>query len=167
MIKDIGYGPKNLGLDDDEIQSRVERALIRVGLDIEEVGEKSPFELSGGQKRRVAFAGVLAMEPDVLILDEPTAGLDPEGRESVLELLRTLNKDSDMTIIMISHYMDEVAQSASRILVMEKGKIAMDGTPREVFAQHDKLMELGLDVPFTIKISEAMGKRGKKICNTL
>ncbi|MEX1376573.1 MAG: energy-coupling factor transporter ATPase [Eubacteriales bacterium] len=163
VIKDISYGPKNLGIDDEEIKTRVEKALIQVGLDIEEVGHKSPFELSGGQKRRVAFAGVLAMEPEILILDEPTAGLDPQGRNEVLQLLKELNEKKNMTIIMISHYMDEIAYACSKVMVMDGGKVAMYDTPREVFKNYDKLSELGLDVPFTLQLAQKLKDRGVNI----
>ena len=165
VIKDISYGPKNLGIDDEEISRRVHSALEHVGLDIDEVGHKSPFELSGGQKRRVAFAGVLAMEPDILILDEPTAGLDPQGRKEVLELLKRLNSQDNMTIIMISHYMDEIAYVCSKVLVMDSGDVVMYDTPKEVFKHYDKLTELGLDVPYTLKLAEQMRQRGVIIDN--
>jgi len=165
VIKDISYGPKNLGIDDEEISRRVHSALEHVGLDIDEVGHKSPFELSGGQKRRVAFAGVLAMEPDILILDEPTAGLDPQGRKEVLELLKRLNSQDNMTIIMISHYMDEIAYVCSKVLVLDSGDVVMYDTPKEVFKHYDKLTELGLDVPYTLKLAEQMRQRGVIIDN--
>lgn len=160
VIKDIAYGPKNLKLDSIDIDNRVHLAMDRVGLDYDKIGEKSPFELSGGQRRRVAFAGVLAMEPDVLILDEPTAGLDPKGRTDVLNILINLKKKENMTIIMISHYMDEIAEVSSRVIVMDNGKIAMDGTPKEIFARYDELKALGLDVPYTVQLQNALSKRG-------
>ena len=163
VIKDVSYGPKNLGMDDEEINRRVHHAIEQVGLDIEEVGEKSPFELSGGQKRRVAFAGVLAMEPDILILDEPTAGLDPQGRKEVLELLKRLNSEGNMTIVMISHYMDEIAYACSKVLVMESGNVEMYAAPKEVFRHFDRLTELGLDVPYTLRLAEEMKKHGVEI----
>jgi len=163
VIKDISYGPKNLGMDDEEIEKRVKYALEHVGLDINEVGHKSPFELSGGQKRRVAFAGVLAMEPDILILDEPTAGLDPQGRKEVLALLKRLNNEDNINIIMISHYMDEIAYVCSKVLVMDNGQVEMYDEPREVFKHYDRLIELGLDVPYTLKLKEQLRKRGVEI----
>lgn len=163
VIKDVAYGPKNLGMDDEEIDRRVKYALEHVGLDIDEVGDKSPFELSGGQKRRVAFAGVLAMEPDILILDEPTAGLDPQGRKEVLELLKRLNAEDKINIIMISHYMDEIAYVCSKVLVMDNGQVEMYDEPREVFKHYDRLVELGLDVPYTLKLKEQLRKRGINI----
>lgn len=160
VIKDIAYGPKNLKLDSIDIDNRVHLAMDQVGLDYDEIGEKSPFELSGGQRRRVAFAGVLAMEPDVLILDEPTAGLDPKGRTDVLNLLIRLKKQRNMSIIMISHYMDEIASVSSRVIVMDNGNIAMDGTPKEIFTRYDELNVLGLDVPYTVKLQNALSKLG-------
>ena len=166
VIKDVAYGPRNLGVDEHEIQKRVESALKKVGLDYEEEGKKSPFELSGGQKRRAAFAGVLAMEPDILILDEPTAGLDPQGRREVLELLKSLNASQEMTIIMISHYMDEIAYVCNKVLVMSEGRIVMYDEPKTVFKEYDKLVDLGLDVPYTLKLAEHMKKHGVNISGT-
>ena len=166
VIKDVAYGPKNLGMGKEEIERRVEAALSHVGLDIKEVGEKSPFELSGGQKRRAAFAGVLAMEPDILILDEPTAGLDPKGRKEVLELLVKLNKEENMTVIMISHYMDEIAAVCSKVLVMDKGEVSMFDKPREVFSHYEELKSLGLDVPYTLNLVQQMKSRGVNIKGT-
>lgn len=163
VIKDVSYGPKNLGMDEKDIERRVKYALEHVGLDIEEVGDKSPFELSGGQKRRVAFAGVLAMEPDILILDEPTAGLDPQGRKEVLELLKRLNDEDKINIIMISHYMDEIAYVCSKVLVMDNGQVEMYDKPKEVFKNYDRLVELGLDVPYTLKLKEQLKQRGVEI----
>ena len=165
VVKDIAYGPKNLGMDENEIDRRVKTALSQVGLDIEKVGHKSPFELSGGQKRRVAFAGVLAMEPDILILDEPTAGLDPQGRKEVLELLKQLNSEKNMTIIMISHYMDEIAYVCSKVLVMDSANVIMYDSPKEVFRHYDKLNNLGLDVPYTLKLVKEMKQQGIDIPN--
>lgn len=166
VIKDVAYGPKNLGMSKEEIERRVAAALSHVGLDIDEVGDKSPFELSGGQKRRAAFAGVLAMEPDILILDEPTAGLDPKGRKEVLELLIKLNKEENMTIIMISHYMDEIATACSKVLVMDKGEVSMFDEPREVFNHYDELKSFGLDVPYTLNLAQQMKSRGVNIEGT-
>jgi len=166
VIKDVAYGPKNLGMSKEEIERRVAAALRHVGLDIDEVGDKSPFELSGGQKRRAAFAGVLAMEPDILILDEPTAGLDPKGRKEVLELLIKLNKEENMTIIMISHYMDEIATACSKVLVMDKGEVSMFDEPREVFNHYDELKSFGLDVPYTLNLAQQMKSRGVNIEGT-
>ena len=143
---DIAFGPKNMGLSKEEIDQRVRRAAGFVGIPEENL-QKSPFELSGGQKRRVAIAGVIAMEPDVLILDEPTAGLDPVGREGILANIRDYQKAQNATVIMVSHSMEEIASNVSRLIVMNHGGVAMTGTPREVFAHARELIAMGLDVP--------------------
>ena len=143
---DIAFGPKNMGLSKEEIDQRVRRAAGFVGIPEENL-PKSPFELSGGQKRRVAIAGVIAMEPDVLILDEPTAGLDPVGREGILANIRDYQKAQNATVIMVSHSMEEIASNVSRLIVMNHGGVAMTGTPREVFAHARELIAMGLDVP--------------------
>lgn len=144
--KDIGFGPKNMGLPAEEIRRRVEEAAGFAGVPLEHLN-KSPFDLSGGQKRRVAIAGVIAMEPEVLILDEPTAGLDPEGRDSVLERIRDYQKAKNASVIMVSHSMEEVGRLADRLLVMNHSKIAMDGTPGEVFSRGQELKDMGLNIP--------------------
>lgn len=144
--KDIGFGPKNMGLDRAEIRRRVEEAAGFAGVPLEQL-EKSPFDLSGGQKRRVAIAGVIAMEPEVLILDEPTAGLDPEGRDSVLERIRDYQKAKNASVIMVSHSMEEVGRLADRLIVMNHSRIAMDGTPGEVFSRGQELQNMGLNIP--------------------
>jgi energy-coupling factor transport system ATP-binding protein len=149
--KDIAFGPRNMGLAEDEIERRVLRAAGFAGLTEAQL-DKSPFELSGGQKRRAAIAGVIAMEPDVLILDEPTAGLDPVGSASVLANIRAYQKAADATIIMVSHSMEEVAEMADRLVVLNHGGIAMQGTPREVFSQASALTEIGLDVPMVTSV---------------
>ncbi|MBP3633544.1 MAG: energy-coupling factor transporter ATPase [Oscillospiraceae bacterium] len=143
---DIAFGPKNMGLSKDEIDARVRRAAEFVGVPEENLN-KSPFELSGGQKRRVAIAGVIAMEPDVLILDEPTAGLDPVGREGILANIREYQKKQNATVIMVSHSMEEIASNVDRLIVMNQGTVAMSGSPREVFARAEELIAMGLDVP--------------------
>ena len=143
---DIAFGPKNMGLSKEEIDRRVRRAAGFVGIPEENL-QKSPFELSGGQKRRVAIAGVIAMEPDVLILDEPTAGLDPVGREGILANIRDYQKAQNATVIMVSHSMEEIASNVDRLIVMNHGTVAMSGTPREVFAHAKELISMGLDVP--------------------
>jgi len=143
---DIAFGPKNMGLSKEEIDRRVRRAAGFVGIPEENL-QKSPFELSGGQKRRVAIAGVIAMEPDVLILDEPTAGLDPVGREGILANIRDYQKAQNATVIMVSHSMEEIASNVDRLIVMNHGTVAMSGTPREVFAHAKQLISMGLDVP--------------------
>jgi len=146
VYKDIAFGPKNMGLDAAEIDRRVREAAGFVGLTEEQL-EVSPFDLSGGQKRRVAIAGVIAMEPEVLILDEPTAGLDPEGREDVLQNIDSYRKAKNATIMMVSHSMNDVARMASRLLVMCDAHLAMDGTPQEVFDHAQELLDMGLDIP--------------------
>ena len=146
VYRDIAFGPKNMGLSEDEIRERVLRAAGFVGIREEEL-DKSPFDLSGGQKRRVAIAGVIAMQPDVLILDEPTAGLDPAGREAILQNIRDYQQAQNATVIMVSHSMEEIASNVDRLIVMSDGSSVMSGTPREIFARAEKLGELGLDVP--------------------
>lgn len=146
VYKDIAFGPKNMKLSEEEIDRRVREAAAFVELP-EEVMELSPFELSGGQKRRVAIAGVIAMEPKVLILDEPTAGLDPKGREQILRNIRTYHRAKNATVIMVSHSMEEIADSVERLVVVNDSHIAMDGTPREVFARAEELKSMGLAVP--------------------
>ena len=159
---DVAFGPKNLGLSEEEVNERVKYALEAVGLD-ESYYEKSPFELSGGQKRRVAIAGVLAMKPDTLILDEPTAGLDPKGRNELFEQLQKMHKELGLTIILISHSMEDVARYVERLFVLYKGKIAYQGTPREVFAHGKKLEEIGLAMPQIRYIMENLKAKGMNI----
>ena len=158
--RDVAFGPRNLGLSEEEINRRVYDALQQVGLTDGAVLKRSPFELSGGQRRRVAIAGVLAMEPQVLILDEPTAGLDPRGREEVLKLMADVHKNRGCTVIMVSHSMDEVARVADRVIVLNRGQIAIDGTPREVFARAGELREIGLDVPAVAELCDDLRHRG-------
>ena len=145
--KDVAFGPNNLGLSEEEVKSRVRRAIELVGLDFEEFRGKSPFELSGGQKRRVAIAGVVAMEPKVLILDEPTAGLDPEGREEIVSELMRLHTSSNMTTILVSHSMEDVADLAELVIVMDNGKVILQDTPVAVFSKADLLESIGLASP--------------------
>ena len=160
--EDVAFGPKNLGLSEDEVNERVKYALEAVGLD-ESYYEKSPFELSGGQKRRVAIAGVLAMKPETLILDEPTAGLDPKGRNELFEQLQKMHKELGLTIVLISHSMEDVARYAEKLFVLYKGKIAYQGTPREVFAHGKKLEEIGLAMPQIRYVMEALKDKGMPI----
>ena len=160
--KDVAFGPKNMGLDAAEIERRVLAAIEAVGLD-ESVLDKSPFALSGGQKRRVAIAGVMAMEPEVLILDEPTAGLDPRGRESILQLLRDYHEKRGSTVVLVSHSMEEIARNAQRIIVLSGGGVYMEGTPAEVFARASELEAVGLDVPQSTKIAAALRRRGMAV----
>ena len=160
VAKDIAFGPKNLGLDEKEIDRRVREAMRRVALDYDSIAERSVFELSGGQMRRVAIAGVLAMEPQVLVLDEPCAGLDPRGREEIMGLIKNLHKESGTTIVMVSHSMDDVASFAERVIVMNHGTVVMDGEPRDVFSQGDRLREIGLDVPQAVMLAAKLRARG-------
>ena len=159
VFKDIAFGPKNMGLDEEEIRHRVEFAANLVGLK-PELLDKSPFDLSGGQKRRVAIAGVLAMEPKVLILDEPTAGLDPAGRDEILYKIKDMHERMNLTVILVSHSMEDVAKLADRILVMNGGEVEMFGTPREIFKNGDRLTEIGLNVPQVTRIANGLKKRG-------
>ena len=159
--KDIAFGPGNLGLEEDEIADRVKKSMEAVGLDYEQYKDKSPFDLSGGQKRRVAIAGVIAMNPEVLILDEPTAGLDPGGRDEIFRLIKKLHEDNNITIILSSHSMDDMAKLAKTIIVMNHGKIEFMGTPREVFNSHaDRLREIGLDVPQVLELANKLRDKG-------
>ena len=160
VAKDIAFGPKNMGLPADEIDRRVRYAMQQVGLDYETIAERSPFELSGGQMRRVAIAGVLAMQPKVLILDEPTAGLDPAGRSSILTMIRNLHAAGGLTVIMVSHSMDDISTLATRLVVMSKGEMVLTGTPREVFMQQELLQSIGLDVPEAAKLTHALRAEG-------
>lgn len=159
VAKDIAFGPKNLGLDEAEIDRRVRDAMRRVALNYDKLADRSVFELSGGQMRRVAIAGVLAMEPGILILDEPTAGLDPYGRDQILQLVENWHQ-LGKTILMVSHSMDDVARFADRIFVMNHGKLEMQGTPDEIFAQQEHLRAIGLDVPAVTTLAAELSRRG-------
>ena len=158
--KDIAFGPNNLGLSEEEVSDRVKRAMEMVGLDYESYKDVSPFDLSGGQKRRVAIAGVIAMEPKVLILDEPTAGLDPKGRDDILEQIKTLHEKYKMTIVLVSHSMEDVGKLAERIVVMNKGKIALMGKPAEIFKEVETLESIGLAVPQVTYLMRALREKG-------
>ncbi len=158
--KDIAFGPKNLGLDENEIARRVKDAMRRVALDYDKLHDRSVFELSGGQMRRVAIAGVLAMEPQVLVLDEPCAGLDPRGREEILGLIKKLHEEAGTTIVMVSHSMDDVASLAERVIVMNHGEVVMDGAPRDVFSCGEELRGMGLDVPQAVQLAGKLRSRG-------
>ena len=160
VAKDIAFGPKNLGLGEEEIDRRVRTAMRRVALDYDKLAQRSVFELSGGQMRRVAIAGVLAMEPQTLVLDEPCAGLDPRGREEILGLISDLHRESGATIVMVSHSMDDVAALAERVIVMNHGKVAMDGVPREVFSRGEELRAIGLDVPQAVELAQKLREKG-------
>ena len=167
VSKDIAFGPRNLGLSEVEITERVREACELVGLRHEDIGERSPFELSGGQKRRVAIAGVLAMRPRVLALDEPTAGLDPRGREELLSLIGGMYARGGLTVIMVSHSMDDVARMARRIVVMKHGAVALDGTPEDVFAHGNELTEMGLGLPEAVRLRDALRQRGWDVPETI
>jgi energy-coupling factor transport system ATP-binding protein len=160
VYKDIAFGPLNLGLSEVEVIKRAKRALNIVGMDFDHYKDISPFDLSGGQKRRVAIAGVLAMEPKMLILDEPTAGLDPKGRDEILREINNLHKEYNMTILLVTHSMEEVAKLADRLIVMYKGKNIMSGTPREIFMEVDTLEKIGLGVPQVTYLFKELKSRG-------
>ena len=160
VSKDIAFGPKNQGLSKEEIDARVRYAMECVHLDYDRYAEKSPFELSGGQMRRVAIAGVLAMRPSVLILDEPTAGLDPRGRDRILTMLEELHSRDQVTVVMVSHSMDDMARLATRLIVMAEGKILASGTPREIFAREELMTSAGLGVPEAARLCRALRKKG-------
>ena len=159
VYKDIAFGPKNMGLKSAEVDRRVREAAKLVGLTDEQL-EVSPFDLSGGQKRRVAIAGVIAMEPEVLVLDEPTAGLDPEGREEVLSNIEAYRRSKNATIMMVSHSMNDVARLADRLLVMNDATLAMEGTPEQVFTRAQELVDMGLDIPEITKLFLLLQKLG-------
>ena len=159
--KDIAFGPSNLGLEESEIHNRVKPSMEAVGLDYEGFKDKSPFELSGGQKRRVAIAGVIAMNPEVLILDEPTAGLDPGGRDEIFNLIKDLHEKKNMTIILSSHSMDDMAKLAKTLIVMNHGSVEFMGTPREVFKSNaSKLKDIGLDIPQVLELALKLREKG-------
>ena len=161
--KDVAFGPINQRLSGEELKERVRDAIESVGLDYEELKDKSPFELSGGQKRRVAIAGVIAMEPKILILDEPTAGLDPAGRDEILGEIKNIYDKKKITIILVSHSMEDVAKIANRLIVMNEGEILMDGSPREVFKREDELVKAGLGVPQITSFMRALKRKGADI----
>ena len=163
VAKDVAFGPKNMGLSQEEIDQRVRHAIARVGLDYDAVSERSPFELSGGQMRRVAIAGVLAMQPGTLILDEPTAGLDPAGRRSILQMIRELHAAGGLTVVMVSHSMDDIASLATRLVVMSHGEVVLTGTPREVFMHRDLLTSIGLGVPQAAELAYRLRSQGYAI----
>jgi energy-coupling factor transport system ATP-binding protein len=159
VYKDIAFGPKNMKLSDEEIDKRVRSTIKFVGLD-ESYLEKSPFELSGGEKRRVAIAGVMAMEPEILILDEPCAGLDPKGRDTILDLIRQYQKNTDSTVLVVSHSMEDISKIASKVLVMNKGQLAYYDSVDEVFSHADELRDMGLNIPEITQIFMALKEKG-------
>ncbi len=167
IAKDIAFGPKNQGLSEEEIDQRVRRAMAHVHLDYDKYAERSPFDLSGGQMRRVAIAGVLAMEPKVLILDEPAAGLDPRGRERILGMLQELHREGGVTIVMVSHSMDDCARLATRMIVMSKGELVLTDTPRNVFRQADLMRSIGLGVPEAAELCGRLRSAGLQLPDDL
>ena len=158
--KDIAFGPKNMKLPKEEVDERVRKAMEVVGLDYDQFASRSPFDLSGGEKRRAAIAGVIAMRPEILVLDEPVAGLDPAGREEILALVKKLQKEVSPTIILVSHNMDDIAVLADRIVALKDGKIVADGTPKEVFSDRQRIKDIGLDVPFATQLADEFISRG-------
>lgn len=163
VYKDVAFGPKNLGLSDAAIDDKVKQALKMVGLNYEESKIKSPFDMSGGQRRRIAIAGVLAMEPKVLILDEPTAGLDPRGRDTILKEIKTLHDEYGKTVILVSHSMEDIAKLVDRIIVMNEGKCILTGNPREIFKEADTLINVGLDIPQVTALVRRLRQNGMDI----
>ena len=160
---DVAFGPKNLGLDEDEMSKRVRTAIELVGLDYDEVADVSPFDLSGGQKRRVAIAGVIAMQPDILLLDEPTAGLDPKAHQDILDMIQRIHENVSSIIIFVSHNMNDIARLSDRVLVMHEGKLVMNGTPKEIFSESEKLFEMGLGLPEVTKLMQDLTLGGVKV----
>ena len=167
VAKDIAFGPKNMKLPKEEIDRRVRRAMEVVGLPYEQFAERSPFELSGGEKRRAAIAGVIAMEPRILVLDEPVAGLDPAGRKEILELVLKLKAEVSPTVIMVSHYMDDIAALATRLIALRDGKVVADGTPAEVFGDREKAREAGIDLPFAASMVDKLAGQGIDLPKTV
>lgn len=167
VAKDVAFGPKNLGLSETEIEERVKEAIELVGLDYETVKDRSPFELSGGQKRRVAIAGVVAMRPEVLILDEPTAGLDPKAHKDVLNMVEEVHRRTGNITIFVSHNMADIARLSDKILVIHSGKLVTEGSPKEVFSQKETLRSVGLDLPPVTEFTEGLRKRGINLSATI
>lgn len=162
VLEDVKFGPKNLGLDNLEMDMRSYEALKQVGID-EDLLDVSPFELSGGQKRRVAIAGVLAMQPEILILDEPTAGLDPQGKDDILNLIEKLHRERKITVIVVSHSMEDMGKYAERLIVMDSGCVAYDGTPEEVFSHYKELEKIGILAPQVTYVVEGLAKKGIRL----
>ena len=163
VLKDVCFAPKNYGFTPEECEEKAIAALKLVGIDPDAKRDVSPFELSGGEKRRVAIAGVLAMEPQVLILDEPTAGLDPKGHKDILDMVEKVRRDRNLTILLVSHNMDDAARMADRVLVLDKGHLAMNGTPREVFSHHKELHEIGLGAPSSSELLYLLKEKGLNV----
>ena len=167
VAKDVAFGPKNLGLSDEQIEERVREAIELVGLDYETVKDRSPFELSGGQKRRVAIAGVVAMRPEVLILDEPTAGLDPKAHKDVLAMVEEVHRRTGNITIFVSHNMADIARLSDKIVVIDSGKLVTVGTPKEVFSRKDELRAVGLDLPPVTEFTESLREKGIDLSATI
>lgn len=167
VAKDVAFGPKNMKLEKDEVDRRVRRAMEVVGLPYDDFAERSPFELSGGEKRRAAIAGVIAMEPEILVLDEPVAGLDPAGRREILDLVRKLHEEVSPTVVMVSHYMDDIAEMADRIVALKEGKVVADGSPAQVFGDRESLAAAGLALPTAARVVDALAARGIVLPRTI
>ena len=163
VFKDVAFGPKNIGLADEELEDRVREAIGLVGLDYEQIKDKSPFDLSGGQKRRVAIAGVIAMKPKVLILDEPTAGLDPKAHRDVLDMIIRVHEHEDNITVMVSHNMEDIASMCDKVIVMDRAHAVMEGTPEEVFARRAELKQMGLAAPPVMELIDMLNDRGFKL----
>ena len=163
VFKDVAFGPKNIGLADEELEDRVREAIELVGLDYEQIKDKSPFDLSGGQKRRVAIAGVIAMKPKVLILDEPTAGLDPKAHRDVLDMIIRVHEHENNITIMVSHNMEDIASMCGKVIVMDRAHAVMEGTPEEVFARRAELKQMGLAAPPVTELIDMLNDRGFKL----
>lgn len=166
VARDVAFGPSNLGLSQEEIDDRVREAIAMVGLDYDEIKNASPFDLSGGQKRRVAIAGVIAMRPQILILDEPTAGLNPRAHQEILDMVEQIHRESAGIVLMVSHNMNDIARMSDQILVMDHGRLVMDGTPREIFARGEELRRIGLALPDAMQLAEDIAKAGLPLDET-
>lgn len=167
VCSDIAFGPSNLGLSEEEILDRVKEAMNLVNLSYEELKDRSPFDLSGGQRRRVAIAGVLAMKPEILILDEPTASLDPRGRDEILEQIKRFHQEFGLTVILVSHSMEDIGRLVNRIIVMDGGKIALTGSPGDVFSKSEALEKMGLGVPQITTLIKRLNKEGYQLPENL
>ena len=165
--KDVAFGPGNLGLSENEIEERVREAIGMVGLDYEEIKDVSPFDLSGGQKRRVAVAGVLAMRPEILILDEPVAGLDPKAHREMLQLIKNVHENISGIVLLVSHNMDDVAELADKVIVMDHGRVVMQGTPGDIFSRNDEIIALGLGLPEVTGMMHELKLRGAAVTDKL
>lgn len=163
VYKDVAFGPLNFGFSEEETDERVKYALKSAGLDLEQVKDRSPFDLSGGQMRRVAIAGVLAMKPEILILDEPTAGLDPQGQAAIMNRISSMHQEQGITIVFVSHSMENVAMLAQRVIVMHRSNLVMSGSPREIFAKGEELRNMGLDIPQVSQLMSGLIRAGKEV----